>query len=46
MTWSIWRKPAWRFSLERQLRLWVRQVRHHRRKAQPEPASAPDKEED
>lgn len=46
MTWSIWRKPAWRFRLEQQLRQWVRQVRHHRRQAQVETVSAPDKEDD
>ncbi|WP_165396790.1 GNAT family N-acetyltransferase [Sphaerotilus mobilis] len=49
MTWSVWRKPAWRFRLEQQLRIWVRQVRQHRQKGQESPgevASAPAKEED
>ncbi len=44
MTWSVWRKPAWRFGLERQLRLWVRQVRQYRKdrqdRANPGPVSA------
>lgn len=46
MTWSIWRKPAWRFRLEHTLRQWVRAVRRHRRGEPVPAASAPDKDED
>ncbi|MDP4299908.1 GNAT family N-acetyltransferase [Leptothrix discophora] len=46
MTWSVWRKPALRFSLEKRLRNWVRQVKHHHRARQVVPASEPAKEED
>jgi len=54
MTWSVWRKPAWRFGLERQLRLWVRQARQRRQErlaranqgVAPAASSEPVKEED